>query len=149
MSIRRAGTRKAIYLLPGEGRRYQMGRIDALFKADNKETSGRYSVSEWWLKANTKGPGAHKHADDDIFFVMQGTMSFRLGHRWIDAPKGAFVLVPGGTIHDFENRTTKKAGVLNFSVPGGFESSMPGIVDWFQKHPPTNAVPKKRKARKS
>ena len=116
-----------------------MGRITALFLADNAETKSRYSISQWWLEPHTTGPGAHTHPEDDVFFVIEGTMSFLLGERWVDAPRGSFVLAPGGTTHDFENRSETRAGVLNFSGPGGFEDSMPGIVDWFAEHPPGDA----------
>ena len=126
-------------LAPGEGRSYPMGRIAALFKADGAETAEGYSISEWWLEPNTKGPGAHSHAEDDIFYVIDGTMSFLLGERWIDAPRGSFILAPGGLTHDFENRSSARAGVLNFSHPGDFEQDMPGIVEWFAKNPPQDA----------
>ena len=63
-------------------------------------------------------------------------MSFLLGEDWVDAPRGSFVLAPGGLTHDFENRSGERAGVLNVSVPGGFEPSMPAIADWFAKNPP-------------
>lgn len=116
-----------------------MGRIAAVFLADGDETQKRYSISEWWLDPNTKGPGSHSHAEDDIFYVIEGTMSFMLGERWVDAPPGSFVLAPGGMKHDFENRTDQRAGALNFSVPGGFETEMPGVADWFKENPPANA----------
>lgn len=131
--------RKTLFLLPGEGRSYSMGPISALFKADGNETAGKYSVSEWWLEPHTTGPGAHKHDEDDVFFVLEGTMSFLLDDEWTDAPKGSFVLVPGGTTHDFENRGAARAGVLNFSAPGNFEQDMPQIVAWFEEHPPGRA----------
>jgi mannose-6-phosphate isomerase-like protein (cupin superfamily) len=131
--------RPALFLQPDTGRNYPMGRIRALFLADGSETAERYSISQWWLDPHTKGPGAHAHEEDDVFFVIEGTMSFLLGDRWVDAPRGAFVLAPGGTTHDFENRSDARAGVLNFSVPGGFEESMPGISQWFAEHPPEDA----------
>ena len=131
--------RKPIILAPGEGRSYAMGTMSALFKADCAETNGTYSISEWWLEPYSKGPGAHSHPEDDVFYVLEGTMSFLIGERWIDAPKGSFVLAPGGTTHDFENRSTSRAGVLNFSAPGDFEPAMPGIADWFSKNPPGDA----------
>lgn len=131
--------RKGIFLAPGEGRDYPMGRIRALFKADGAETEGRYSISEWWLEPHTQGPGAHSHDEDDVFFVMQGTMSFLLGDRWVDAPAGSFVMAPGGMTHDFQNRGSVRAGVLNFSTPGGFEPNMPAIAEWFTEHPPGDA----------
>jgi mannose-6-phosphate isomerase-like protein (cupin superfamily) len=130
---------KNIFLAPGEGRSYPMGRISALFKADGDETAGRYSISEWWLEPNTQGPGAHSHAEDDIFYVLEGTMSILIGERWVDAPQGSFVLVPAGVKHDFENRGERRAGLLNFSIPGNFEKDMPSIAEWFAEHPPKDA----------
>jgi mannose-6-phosphate isomerase-like protein (cupin superfamily) len=134
-----AAGRVGIVLAPDQGRSYPMGRIRAVFKADGGETDARYSISEWWLEPHTQGPGAHAHAEDDIFYVIEGTMSILLGDRWIDAPKGSFILAPGGLRHDFENRSSSRAGVLNFSVPGDFESNMPAIVTWFSEHPPKDA----------
>lgn len=132
-------TRKPVILGPGEGRDYPMGRIGAVFKADGPETGSRYSISEWWLEPHTQGPGAHAHPEDDVFYVIEGTMSLLIGADWIHASKGSFVLVPGGVTHDFENRGDTRAGVLNVSVPGPFEPGMPGIVRWFRENPPGDA----------
>lgn len=66
-------------------------------------------------------------------------MSFLVDGAWFDAPKGSFVLVPGGTTHDFENRSAARSGALNFSAPGNFEEHMPAIAQWFAEHPPGDA----------
>jgi mannose-6-phosphate isomerase-like protein (cupin superfamily) len=124
----RTKKRAAIHLPPGAGRPYDMGPLHATFKADNS----RYSISEWWLEPYTKGPGPHQHEEDDTFFVIEGTMSFFVDGSWIDAPKGSLVIAPGGTPHDFENRTAKPAGMVNFQVPGEFEPHMEGIAEWFR-----------------
>jgi quercetin dioxygenase-like cupin family protein len=131
--------RAGIFLAPGEGRPYPMGRIAALFKADGGETQGAYSISEWWLEPHTEGPGAHAHAEDDVFYVTEGTMTFLLGDRWVEAPQGSFVLAPGDMTHDFQNRSARRAGVLNVSIPGGFEADMPAIARWFAENPPKDA----------
>jgi mannose-6-phosphate isomerase-like protein (cupin superfamily) len=131
---------KSIVLSPGEGRSYPMGRISAIFKADGDETASRFSISEWWLEPNTQGPGAHSHDGEDcIFYVIEGTMSILVGDRWIEAPKGTFVLAAAGMKHDFENRSRSRAGILNFSIPGGFEKDMPAIAQWFAENPPKDA----------
>lgn len=128
--------RTPVILRPGGGRRYGMGSMQAVFKADGDESAEKYSISEWWLDAYSTGPGAHAHDEDDVFYVLEGTMSFLVGERWVDAEKGSFVLVPGGVAHDFENRSAARAGMLNLSIPGPFEPSMPDIVAWFAEHPP-------------
>jgi quercetin dioxygenase-like cupin family protein len=129
-------SRKAIVLGPMAGRVYDMGRITAVFKADEEETQSRYSVSEWWLDPRTRGPGAHCHEEDDLFYGIEGVMSFLVDEEWIECSKGSFVLIPGGVTHDFENRSDARAGVLNFSAPGPFEPAMPSIVEWFAQNPP-------------
>lgn len=121
-----------IVLKPGEGRAYALGGMSAIFKADEAETDCAYSISEWWLEPMTDGPGPHSHeANDDIFYVLEGTVSFRLGDDWIEAEAGSFVRAPPGVVHDFANRTDRRAGMLNLYVPGGFERDMPAIVRWF------------------
>jgi mannose-6-phosphate isomerase-like protein (cupin superfamily) len=130
--------REPVVLGPDGGRRYPMGRISSVFKADEAETASAYSISEWWLEPHTQGPGKHDHPEDDVFYVLEGTMSFLVGDRWIDAAAGSFVLVPGGMPHDFENRTGARAGVLNFTN-GVFEPHMPGIATWFAENPPGRA----------
>ena len=136
-----AAYRKPIFLKRGQGRGYDMGRIKANFKADGEETANQYSISEWWMEPNTKGIGAHHHEhENEIFYVLEGTMSFLVGDKWRDAEKGSFIFVPAGVRHDFENRSTNRAGVLNVFAPGAFEAHMPKIVDWFKEHPPTDAA---------
>lgn len=124
--------RAPLLVPPGAGRAYAMGPVRAVFKADGDETRGQYSISEWWLEPYTRGPGAHTHDEDDVFFVLEGTMSFFVGGAWVDAPKGSLVIAPAGTAHDFENRTAERAGALNLSVPGDFEPHMAGIAEWFR-----------------
>jgi len=116
-----------------------MGALRAVFKADGGETRGRYAISEWWLEPFTRGPGAHAHDEDDVFFVIEGTMSFFVGGTWMDAAKGSLVIAPGGTPHDFENRTGQRAGMLNLAVPGEFEPEMPAIAEWFRARSPADS----------
>ncbi|MEQ1950526.1 cupin domain-containing protein [Mesorhizobium yinganensis] len=123
-----------IVLGPGEGRCYAMPAMRAVFKADGAETGNRCSVSEWWVEPHCAGPGAHSHeANDEIFYVIEGTALVMVGDRWIDAQRGSFVFIPAGTTHDFANRTGKPAGPFNVFVPGGFETNMQGIVKWFEE----------------
>ncbi len=126
------GTSEVIFLPPGGGRSYQAGPMHAVFKADGAETANRYCVAEWWLKAGDAGPGPHSHEENvELFYVLEGTMTFLAGERWFEAPAGSFMRIPAGVTHDFENRATVRAGALNVFLPGGFEVMMPAIVDYF------------------
>jgi mannose-6-phosphate isomerase-like protein (cupin superfamily) len=126
----------ALILKAGEGRSYVCGPMTAVFKADENETDNKYSVSEWWLQPLSDGPGAHAHEEnDEVFYVLEGTISFLVGDAWVEASKGAFLRIPATVTHDFRNQTNKKAGLLNFFIPGGFERNMPAIVNWFAENP--------------
>ncbi|MCY0095067.1 cupin domain-containing protein [Hoeflea ulvae] len=121
---------------PGEGRAYSLGRMRAVFKADHGESGDRYAISEWWLEPHCSGPGAHLHeANEEVFYVLEGTASFLVGDTWKDLPKGSFLRIPAGILHDFENRSDAPVGLLNMFMPGGFEQAMPDIVKWFEDNP--------------
>ncbi|ADB49657.1 cupin domain-containing protein [Conexibacter woesei] len=118
-------TERPIVLGPGEGRAYTLGPMEALFKADGAETGDRYCVSEWWLDAGRSGPGPHSHENnEELFYVLEGTMTFLVGDEHVDAAAGSFLRLPAGTVHDFENRGDARAGVLNVFLPGGFEADL-------------------------
>lgn len=133
--------RKPLVLSPGKGRVYSMGRIRSVFKADGAETGHSYSVSEWWMAPNTQGPHAHRHDEDHVYYVLEGTMSVLIHKKWIHLSKGSVVVIPEGTLHTFENRDKKRrAGILSFNNRSGFEEEMPAIVDWFAQNPAGRAT---------
>jgi mannose-6-phosphate isomerase-like protein (cupin superfamily) len=118
-----------LFVPPGGGRPYDLGPLHSPFLADGVESGDRYCVSEWWLEAGQPGAGAHAHeSNEELFYVLEGTMSFLAGTEWIEAPRGSFLRVPAGTTHDFENRSDARAGVLNVFLPGGFEAMMPRLL---------------------
>lgn len=132
---RKGSTKDIILLKKGQGRKYNLGPMTAIFKADQDETDNKYSVSEWWLDPHSEGPGAHLHESIvQTFYVIEGTVSFFVGDTWIDVETGTFLRIPENTMHTFANRTDKKSGFLNFDIPGGFEKDMPSMVSWFKNN---------------
>ena len=121
-----------ILLPPDGGRHYACGPMHSVFLADGVETGDRYSVSIWRVEPGQPGPGAHSHeANEELFYVIEGTMTFLVGDGHVDAPVGTFLRIPAGVTHDFENRTANRASALNVFIPGGFEARMPEIVAWY------------------
>ena len=43
------------------------------------------------------------HEDDEAWYVLEGTLAFRLGDEEVEAPAGAAVLAPRGTVHTYWN----------------------------------------------
>ena len=129
------GDRKPLIVRPDQGRRYDMGRMRAVFFADGEETASRYSISEWWLEPRTRGPGAHAHEDDHIFYVLAGTLRVVVDGKQNDAARGTYVLIPGGVPHDFENHGKDECGFISINIPAGFEQMMPQLAKWFGQNP--------------
>ena len=74
-------------------------------------------------RGSAGGPGPHHHeANEELFLVTEGTLTFLVGSEWIDAPVGTFLRIQVGVTHDFENRTDGLAAAFNVFVPGGFEA---------------------------
>jgi mannose-6-phosphate isomerase-like protein (cupin superfamily) len=117
--------RDIIVVSPAGGRRYELAAMRSRFLADGEETGDRYCVSEWWLEPGEEGPGPHSHeANEELFYVLEGTMTFLTGDDVVEAPRGTFLRIPGGVVHDFRNAGEERAGALNVFIPGGFESRM-------------------------
>jgi uncharacterized cupin superfamily protein len=74
------------------------------------------------LVACTRSSRPHRHeANDEVFCVIEGVPSLLIGDEWVTVAKGSIIRIPAGIMHDFENRTDERAGLLNFFIPGGFE----------------------------
>jgi mannose-6-phosphate isomerase-like protein (cupin superfamily) len=132
-----ARQRDIICLPPDAGRRYRMGRLTAIFKADGAETAERYSASEWLLDPDQPGVGAHRHAEnDEIFLVLAGMPEFLLDGTWTSCPAGTFLRIPAGVTHDFRNLGPAPARFFSMFLGDGFERNMPSIVDWFGEREP-------------
>ncbi|MGH8220323.1 MAG: cupin domain-containing protein [Steroidobacteraceae bacterium] len=70
-----------------------------------------------------------------MFYVLAGTVSLLIDGEWTEAPRGCYVVIPGGVPHDFENRAIEECGFISINTPAGFENMMPRLVEWFAEHP--------------
>ena len=116
---------EAFIVSPGEAPRYggQQGREADITEllATAKQTGGGLGIFRQTI-APKSGPPTHLHAMEAEFcYVVSGQFNFKLGERVMSAPTGAFIFIPRGTPHTFQNIGTE-TGMLLFGVtPGGFE----------------------------
>ena len=117
-----AGARP-IVLGPGEGRPIP-GREEVVLKATGAETGGTVAFFEA-TTAPGDGPSPHVHHDnDELFYVLEGRMRFRVGERTVEAGAGAFLFVPRGTVHAARNVGAEPVRLLSAFVPAGPERAM-------------------------
>jgi quercetin dioxygenase-like cupin family protein len=113
---------RPIAVRPGEGASVQ-GPAGGLltFKVRGEDSDGRLLAIENVI-APLDGPPLHSHDDEDEFwYVIEGTLRFRLGDEEAEAPQGSFVFVPKGTPHAFQNIGDAPARILVMFNPAGME----------------------------
>ena len=63
-------------------------------------------------------PFAHLHeAYEEIFYVLEGVVEYRVGDEWIAATAGSTVFVPPGVAHAFRNSSSRAARHLVVHAP--------------------------------
>lgn len=68
------------------------------------------------------GPPLHTHAnEDETFYVLEGTPTFRLGDETVVAGPGDFVNVPRGVQHNFHNASDAPLRMILTFTPSGIE----------------------------
>jgi quercetin dioxygenase-like cupin family protein len=107
---------------PGEGTTVQGPAGGPLtYKARGEQTGGALTAIENVI-APGEGPPMHVHAnEDEAWWVIEGTLRFRLGEQAADAPAGTFVFVPRRVPHAFQNVGATPARILVLFTPAGME----------------------------
>jgi oxalate decarboxylase/phosphoglucose isomerase-like protein (cupin superfamily) len=59
-----------------------------------------------------------------MFFVLEGTLTMRVGDETLELKPGSFVCVPPGVVHTFSNPSDAPVRLLNFNTPAGWENYM-------------------------
>lgn len=110
----------AIIRRPGEGTSIR-GPVGGplVFLARGAETGGALTAFENVI-APGNGPPLHVHAvENEAWYVIDGTLRFRMGDEVTDAPAGSFVFVPHGMAHALTNPGDTPARVLVLLLPSG------------------------------
>jgi mannose-6-phosphate isomerase-like protein (cupin superfamily) len=83
----------------------------------------------------------HRHTD--LFYVLEGELTVRLGveDELVAVPAGTLVRIPPGVVHGFRNASDAELRYLNLHAPGtGFADYMRGLSDFDQHDPPADGA---------
>jgi quercetin dioxygenase-like cupin family protein len=63
-------------------------------------------------------PLAHIHNSwEEVFYVLEGEMEYRLGDDWLPAAAGSTICIPPGVVHAFRNASDQPARHLVVHAP--------------------------------
>jgi quercetin dioxygenase-like cupin family protein len=87
-----------------------------------EDTDGRLGLVEETLSPDFDGPPLHVHPTfDELFYVLDGELTFQVGDDLKTIGTGNWLLAPRGTPHTFANHSGLPARALIAVTPAGFE----------------------------
>lgn len=87
----------------------------------HEESNGEVALTENLVPAGFAGPPLHHHDFDELFYVLEGELTFRLEDEVFTRPAGEQAFAPRGVPHTYANRSGEEARVLIVITPAGFE----------------------------
>ncbi|HEY1015317.1 MAG TPA: cupin domain-containing protein [Herpetosiphonaceae bacterium] len=127
--------RQALVRAADEGRVIRIGPDEVILKLSAAETAGAYALLEF-RTAPGSGAGPHvHHGEDEVFHILEGSLSFQLGDQEVTAGPGQVVMIPRGLRHSFRNPGPAPARSLIVFAPGGVEGFFAELAALLAAHP--------------
>jgi mannose-6-phosphate isomerase-like protein (cupin superfamily) len=111
---------------PREGERIDAGAGSAIcLRRRAKRPGDPSSCLRRRLPGGFPGPPPHTHQHlHDMFYLLEGVLTMRLGEETHEVGADSFVCVPPGIVHTFSNAGTTPVRFLNMNTLSGFEHYM-------------------------
>lgn len=105
------------------------------FLAQGSDTGDLVSFWEFTLPAGGQGPPAHiHHGHDEVFYVVEGDLTVFTADGPRSVSAGAFVVVPRGAEHTFENPGATPMRMVGTFSPARFENYFDELAAEIEKH---------------
>jgi quercetin dioxygenase-like cupin family protein len=129
-------------LTAGQGWTYNFG-IDFTVKAGELGQGRRVAVVEYTTRAGEEPPDHTHGTEDEMFYVLDGSVEFRCGADSFDLADGGFVFLPRGIEHGYRIRGDGDVRLLTITAPAPADGSAGwgGFVADFEKEGELSGTP--------
>jgi quercetin dioxygenase-like cupin family protein len=103
-------------LEPEEGWIYRFG-IDFNVKASEIQRGRGAAVIEYATKKGEEPPSHIHETEDEMFYVLEGAITFQCGSETFDLEKGGFIFLPHGIEHAYTIPTEDTVRLLVITAP--------------------------------
>lgn len=90
-------------------------------KATSESTGGALSLIEVLAAPDTAPPWHVHHRDDEMFYLLDGSLLFKCGEDVFEAGSGSFIFLPRGIPHSFKVVSETVARYLVLGTPAGLD----------------------------
>lgn len=87
----------------------------------SSDTESRIAIVEQPLEPGRMVPPHQHHDEDELSYVLEGEIGYRIGDEEGVAPRGSYVWKPRNLTHTIWNATDRWVNVIEIIIPGGFE----------------------------
>jgi quercetin dioxygenase-like cupin family protein len=121
-------------LKSGEGWTYHYG-IDFTVKAGELHPGRGAAFTEYTTRKGEEPPDHTHPTEDEIFYVLTGTLTFRCGGQSFEVGEGGFIYLPQGIEHGYTIRSEEPVRLIVVTFPtraaagegwGGFIADVEG-----------------------
>lgn len=127
---------QAVILLPGDGAVVGALGVSITYKTVGAQSRGQWLVLEYTAPPRFAGPPPHWHKiTTEMFYVLEGTLTLRVGERTIQVEPGGCAYVPPRTVHAFSNEMEAPARYLLVASPAGLEHYFTELAELVQDEP--------------
>src|ERR1700694_6009742 len=108
-------------LPPGHGEVVWFMDSRMTIKATGRATNGQFGLVEALVPPGFSPPLHIHHAEEEIFWIIEGHLTYRCGDETFPAAPGSYARLPRGLPHTFVVEGDSNARYLILYVPGGPE----------------------------
>ncbi len=108
-------------LSAGEGWTYHHG-IDFTIKAGELGQGRQLAIIEYTTRRGEEPPDHTHPTEDEIFYVLQGALSFRCGEETFELENSGVVFLPRGIPHGYTIRSEGEVRLLVVTAPAPEEA---------------------------
>lgn len=107
---------------PGGGESFDFGGLGIDWKVDGAEAGGRFSIVHHPIAPRALAAPLHRHRnEDELSFVLKGTLGALLGDDVVTVGPGTWVFKPRSQWHTFWNAGHEPCEIIEIISPAGFE----------------------------
>lgn len=105
---------------PGSGK--QLKSLGVTHKLTSVQTNGAFYLCEATFAPESGSPLHIHHYEDEVVYVLEGTINIRLDGRKLQAESGGIIHLPKNIPHALQNPLKTPLRIMVFAIPGGLES---------------------------